>query len=244
MTFGYIDRLSEKQKTNAPKRKGERTRAKLLLATAVCLDRHGYTDLRSIHITEEAGVSEGTLYVYFSDKNEIVTEVMNDFLAASVWQSPKTTIARSAFENIRETNRSWIETTIANGNLIRAVFQRIEVDPDFAAEYAKMNFSWHEYVASSVLRRYPKGSINKNVVLFAVAALDAMTVDLTRSIFVNNTETNSWKAISPQMKIDDVIDVLSVIWYNVLYPGTNINAELKRPAQFLMNIDGQLADVD
>lgn len=56
--------------------KGARTRRKLLEAAEQTLGTFGYYDASIVKITEAAGVSQGTFYLYFSSKKEIFDEVV------------------------------------------------------------------------------------------------------------------------------------------------------------------------
>ena len=58
--------------------RGTRTRAKLLASAEVVFARYGYTEASIVRITEEAGVGQGTFYLYFASKLEIFEELVDD----------------------------------------------------------------------------------------------------------------------------------------------------------------------
>lgn len=58
--------------------RGTRTRAKLLEAAEEVFSAHGYHDASIVKITEAAGVSQGTFYLYFEGKQEIFDELVDD----------------------------------------------------------------------------------------------------------------------------------------------------------------------
>ncbi|MCS0500728.1 TetR/AcrR family transcriptional regulator [Protaetiibacter mangrovi] len=58
--------------------RGERTRAKLLAAAETVFSAHGYADASISRITDEAGVGQGTFYLYFASKLEIFEELVDD----------------------------------------------------------------------------------------------------------------------------------------------------------------------
>ncbi len=62
----------------APLRKGQRTRRALLLAAENVFGAVGYHDASIVKITEEAGVAQGTFYLYFASKQQIFDEVVAD----------------------------------------------------------------------------------------------------------------------------------------------------------------------
>jgi len=58
--------------------RGERTRRRLLEAAEEVFALLGYHDASIVKITEAAGVSQGTFYVYFEGKREIFDELVED----------------------------------------------------------------------------------------------------------------------------------------------------------------------
>ena len=58
--------------------RGTRTRGKLLQAAETVFASVGYHDASIVKITEEADVGLGTFYLYFSGKQEIFDEVVED----------------------------------------------------------------------------------------------------------------------------------------------------------------------
>jgi AcrR family transcriptional regulator len=58
--------------------RGLRTRAKLVAAAEEVFGEHGWHDASIVKITEAAGVSQGTFYLYFASKQEIFVELVRD----------------------------------------------------------------------------------------------------------------------------------------------------------------------
>lgn len=58
--------------------RGARTKARLLAAAEVVFARHGYTEASIVRITEQAGVAQGTFYLYFASKLEIFEQLVED----------------------------------------------------------------------------------------------------------------------------------------------------------------------
>src|SRR5262245_45716581 len=57
--------------------RGQRTRARLLVAAREALERNGYLDTRVIDITRAAKVSYGSFYTYFASKEMIFAEIVD-----------------------------------------------------------------------------------------------------------------------------------------------------------------------
>ncbi|MCP2263118.1 transcriptional regulator, TetR family [Promicromonospora thailandica] len=58
--------------------KGERTRARILVAAEQVFADLGFHDASIVKITEAAGVGQGTFYLYFTSKIEVFDEVVED----------------------------------------------------------------------------------------------------------------------------------------------------------------------
>lgn len=78
---------SSKRRAKSPIRKpiqarAQATRDTILKAAAQLLSRHGYAQLTTNHIAQRAGVSIGTVYEYFGDKESIVRAITEAHVAA------------------------------------------------------------------------------------------------------------------------------------------------------------------
>ena len=71
----------EKRSTPRPPQqaRSRRTREKLIEAAVGCFERHGFEETTTAMIANEAGVSVGTVYNYFTDKREIILELLDRF---------------------------------------------------------------------------------------------------------------------------------------------------------------------
>jgi len=110
--------------------RGERTRAKLLAAAEVIFARLGYTEASIVRITEEAGVGQGTFYLYFESKLAIFEELVEDLnrrvrhamAEASAGESTRLDSERAGF-------RAFFEFTAAHPALYRVVREAEFVSP-------------------------------------------------------------------------------------------------------------------
>jgi AcrR family transcriptional regulator len=230
----YTAQLAHKLETAPPKKKGERTRERLILAAAEVLERAGFHAMRVSDITKAAGSSDGAFYVYFKDKKDVSLTVLEDFLSSThiLVQSAKG-LARSPFHVIKETNLGWIRAIRANAGLMRSVFQLSDEDPEFGRIIHDSNRGWYERVVGSVVRNHPEGSVDTTAALFAVWALGGMMDELMRRVavypdegFVDFLDRNIGND-------EELATALSVIWYRVLYPQEELPGELPKLASAL-----------
>ena len=129
----------------APKTKrGERTRQKILDAAEREIGRKGFAEASISTITAEAAVGQGTFYLYFRSKEDVLRELvlrmgrrLRRHLTLAIADAP------SRLEAERRGLRAFLEFVRANPDLYRVVAESQFVDPaifrryyeEFAASY-------------------------------------------------------------------------------------------------------------
>jgi AcrR family transcriptional regulator len=129
----------------APKTKrGERTRQKILDAAEREIGRKGFAEASISTITSEAAVGQGTFYLYFRSKEDVLRELvlrmgrrLRRHLTLAIADAP------SRLEAERRGLRAFLEFVRANPDLYRVVAESQFVDPaifrryyeEFAASY-------------------------------------------------------------------------------------------------------------
>ena len=149
----YSSYLAAELRDNPPRQKGQRTRARLLLAAAQVLEERGFHAMRVGDITAQAEVAEGSFYVYFKDKTEISVEALARFFDDYVAKAMTPASGDTPFARIRSTNRLWFRVCRANPGLMKCVFQVGDYVPEFLQISQKINRRWAEVVAESIQRR-------------------------------------------------------------------------------------------
>ncbi|MEM9809794.1 MAG: TetR/AcrR family transcriptional regulator [Pseudomonadota bacterium] len=244
-TSAFLLNLQEGTEARPGRKKSDRTLARIRLATAHCLERSGYNSLKASAISLEAGLSEGSFYVYFEDKNQAAISVLSDFLQYGIGSPHERGRASNAFEAIRATNRVWIQTAVEHPGLTRSVLQLVDSDAEFAKIYTSHNKRWHEMVSGSVLRRYPSGYDNSDLsIMFAVVAMGAMMDEVVRGIFSTGTYAHLLHLVGHDKTGRQLADALSVIWFRVLYPGAELPQEKGRQPYLMSELDGTLAELN
>jgi AcrR family transcriptional regulator len=129
----------------APKtRRGERTRQKILNAAEREIGSKGFAEASISTITAEAAVGQGTFYLYFRSKEDVLRELvlrmgrrLRRHLTLAIAEAP------NRLEAERRGLRAFLEFVRANPDLYRVVAEAQFVDPavfrryyqDFAASY-------------------------------------------------------------------------------------------------------------
>lgn len=238
----FIAFLEERLKVSPPPTKGLRTRERLKIAAAKVLEEKGYHALRVTDVTETAGVSEGSFYVYFRDKTDatlaVLTTLLDDFFSVDLTSDAD----GGPFDSLRRTNRRWLAICRGNSGLMRCILQVGDEDADFAKLVQSTNRKWYERIAASVIRRYPQGALSDSAVLLVAYMLGAMMDDLARKLIVYPDE--GLQALLDQLGAGDgeIADAASTLWMRILYPGHPIEGDLAPVARAIADWSPMIAE--
>jgi len=152
--------MSPAQPLPAPKTKrGERTRQKILDAAEREIGRKGFAEASISTITAEAAVGQGTFYLYFRSKEDVLRELvlrmgrrLRRHLTLAIADAP------SRLEAERRGLRAFLEFVRANPDLYRVVAESQFVDPAIFRRY------YEEFAASyrtGLLAAEAKGEIRQ-----------------------------------------------------------------------------------
>jgi AcrR family transcriptional regulator len=101
-------------------------------AAAAVFERDGFLDARIADIAAGAGVATGSFYTYFSSKEEIFREVVDELIDALYRQSHVGGIAGSdPVDRIAAANRLYVESFERNARLFCVVAQVASFNADF-----------------------------------------------------------------------------------------------------------------
>ncbi|HRX73302.1 MAG TPA: TetR/AcrR family transcriptional regulator [Hyphomonas sp.] len=234
----YIAYLEAQLKNDPPKKKGDRTRAKLLLAAAKVMDTVGFHSMRVADITQTAGVSDGIFYVYFKDKKDISLTLLENFLASTHLLTSTDEIAPgNPFEQICSSNLGWIEGVRTNAGLMRSMYQLADEDPEFGQLVYASNRDWSQRVAHSVMRNRTMTEDYRFAVFFATSVLVGMMDELMRRMVIH-PEPAMIEFLDKNVANDsELATALAIVWYRALYPGEPLPAKLPSLAKKLSAFD-------
>jgi AcrR family transcriptional regulator len=104
------------------RRRGQRTRAKLLAAAQKVFERDGYLNARVADISAAARVAHGSFYTYFDSKEDIFREIVEG-VAEDVHTALEAVDEGSAAERISAANRRHIELYEQNAVVLGLIEQ-------------------------------------------------------------------------------------------------------------------------
>ena len=218
--LNFVERMATRLEEMPPARKSERTRETLKVAAARALEKRGYSQLRAIDISLEAGMSEGIFYKYFKDRNEICHEVLGEFMHYVPMQRHAFDIgmADSPFSAILRANIAWFSCARANSQLIRCVFQFQDSESSFAGRSQRVFREWHDVTLRKVLDHYPEGAADRDTIEILLYALGGMIDEMTRLLWVNPNRSLLHLLERNSITDEDLAEVMTVIWHRMIYP--------------------------
>ena len=104
--------------TLPPTARGLRTRQKLVHAARLAFEANGYLDVNVHDIASRAKVAYGTFYTYFSSKEEIFEEVVQDLVRDFRAVANTEPHAHDPVESIERANRGYLRAYRANARMM------------------------------------------------------------------------------------------------------------------------------
>ena len=136
---------------SAGRPKGDRTRAQLQIAACAILQGDGPQGLTVASICQEAGVSNGTFYIYFPDRHVLLDSLLADFV--TFLQHAMRAADRGTGDAARAATRAYFDMFEQNRGLMRCLILPLDGFPEAQAAFQRLNREWIEIVVTAVERR-------------------------------------------------------------------------------------------
>jgi len=214
-SLSFVAYLRHRLREEPPAQKGERTRARLTLATAQMLEAKGYHAMRVTDITSAAGVADGSFYVYYEDKRAASLAALSAYLSEFVDHFAPLEAVGGSFESIRAAQRRWLDLCRANAGLIRCLFQLGDQEADFAGLMQRTTRDWYQRVAASMEAARPGDAEAR---LLGVYLMGSLMDELVRKLIV--FPDREFRKLIQAWGADDeaILDAVSLIWVRLFDP--------------------------
>lgn len=193
--------------------KGARTRLRLMSAAARVMEEVGFHGMRVSDVCGNAGVSQGTFYLYFRDKTEIASAVLVDFNERGLELLRRQGPRDRAWDAILESVRIMARLYRLNPGLTRCLFQISDDTPEFGEILRRFNAVWLRSVARSMARRCGLDESAGAMPLFASYALAAMVDQFLVQLYV----TRDPQVVALVENEDHAVEALAALWYRAAY---------------------------
>jgi AcrR family transcriptional regulator len=190
--------------------RGREKRELLLRAARTVFEREGFLHTRISDICDEAGISHGSFYTYFSSKEEIFQELIDD-IELDILTPATSPGGADPFDRIEAANRHYLEAVRKNAAILAVIEQVVTFDED-----ARVTRDARETAFSAALERRTReyqdaGLADRRLdARFAASALGAMVHAVASSMFIEGRQ---------EYEIEEATEQLTRLWTNALGMG-------------------------
>lgn len=148
INLSHVKALEQGLLASAGWRKRDRTRARLLWATAKVLEDRGYDRTRVADIAAVAGLSAGAFYSYFADREDAARQFLLQFVEQMF--ATEDLLPTAGPGALRQAILVELAFARANRGLLRAMAQAVEVEPALGHLLARRRAEWVRLVDESL----------------------------------------------------------------------------------------------
>jgi AcrR family transcriptional regulator len=187
--------------------RGREKRELLLRAARTVFEREGFLHTRISDICDEAGISHGSFYTYFSSKEEIFQELIDD-IELDVLTPETSPDGADPFHRIKAANRHYLESVRQHAAILNVIEQVVTFDEDARAtrDAREMEFA---AALERRTREYQDAGLADHRLdpRFAARALGAMVHAVASSMFIEGTT---------DYELEQATEQLTLLWTNAL----------------------------
>ena len=197
--------------------KGIRTAQTLRIAACTLLEREALQDLTIAAICKQAGVANGTFYLYFPDQAHLLDDLLQGF--AAFLQAGMIRASQSSPERgMHAATQAYARLFECNRGLMKCLIHHLDAFPAARAAFHRLNREWIETVVAAARRRLARegrGDALSHAELTRRAyALGGMTDQYFSSLYLS--QEAGLREVSTDR--DAVIATLTTIWERGLEP--------------------------
>jgi len=192
-------------------RRDHGTHQKLLVSAAEVFRRKGWHGATVDDIIKEAGVSRGSFYVYFENKQDVFERIIAPILDILFEEAGRRRPGSTIFARLEAGNRTFLEAWRRDPGLMRITFET-NLDVQTNVSVAEMRRRFIERSANALRRHVAEGITHEGIDPdFAAGALAGMVTDFARE---------RWFTGRSSEEPEDVLSLsyqLSALWYRAVY---------------------------
>jgi TetR/AcrR family fatty acid metabolism transcriptional regulator len=138
---------------------------RILKAAITVFARNGFFNSRISEIAREADVADGTIYLYFKNKDDILISIFEESLEDILKDvEGRLQAIASPLEKVRAFIRFHLEQTMTNPSLAEVLQVELRQSTKFMKEYQKVKFKRYlDLIQEVVVEGQLKGEIRKDV---------------------------------------------------------------------------------
>lgn len=184
------------------------TRDKILEAAIEVFNQKNYGDTSVNNITEVAGTSHGTFYIYFKNKRDALMELIKQVYSELYYSTQKPWGTKSnTYESMEESISGWFEVQSKHWKIIRTWKEVAHTDHEFAALWDhlsdKITLRIQQNIENSMKKNLCR-DVNAHV---AARAISGMIEHFGNLILVRQQEYD----------LEEVVKTIADLWYHSIY---------------------------
>lgn len=166
--------------------RGRATRSEILTAARAVFERTSYFDVRVADIAAEAGMSHGSVYTYFTSKDDVLHALIDELVEYS-FDASSAPIDRDAppLVQLEATIAQFLAAFEARAGMQRVLEQVITLNDDFLAKRLKIRNRFNDRIEASIRAwQAREGGDPELDAAYAAVALGGMIEDVARARFI------------------------------------------------------------
>jgi AcrR family transcriptional regulator len=161
--------------------RGRRTRAALLSAGRQLFESRGFNGTTADDIADAAGVSHGTFYTWFTDKDELLRALVDIELSDAQLAFHVPDSITDPVERITEANRRYLTTFGSYAKLFQVVEEVATIDPYYRDLLANLRQNYVARITTTIARLQSSGLVDATLdARVSASALSAMVEGFAR----------------------------------------------------------------
>jgi len=208
----YAERLRRAGNGEGGEGRRERTRAALKLAALDLLRLHGLRKLTVTGVTRKASVADGTFYTHFKALDELVFEVLQEFLDHDVKPAVPWSADEHPFDALRNAFRPMIRHFRANLLIFRAVHLLRGEDQRISAIWAEMCGKWARQFARFEAQHNDPSGLDERLAIMLGHADTSLFDEFTMRVYVDGAKDLA------EFSDDDekIVEAMAIFRYRLL----------------------------
>lgn len=210
-TIRFATFLTAAAQDAAGRRKGEKSRLRLMAAGAKLLETVTYRDLTVEDVTREAKLAKGTFYIYFKTKDEFLRELCNAYVQFEMQTYPQGGGKASYFVYTRRFVAWYEQTFDRNHGILRCLIQMGGDDIEVQKLWHKRNSRLVDRAVDGWVRMFPNWDRD-----FARSVIRTVGGMLDQSLFERYKVTTG-PGLNEKGDINDLIDLHAFLNYRAMH---------------------------
>jgi len=190
-----------------PQKRGDATREQLLSSARAVGGRKPYPRIVIEDITQDAGTSRATFYLYFENKDDIYLELVRETCDTLYTAAGDSWAAGSAAGAIRQATEGYAEQFVANAEVIGVLYTVAPTDPRFHELLESVRLRFYARIERNLARGIEAGIFRP----VDAALTSRMLGGMVESFFAENVAR-----ATKRQPIEPAVEVLSDLWYHAI----------------------------